>query len=401
MQISNHDRFGFYTVGEFKTYSKLEAIEHSGVSNQPVEWNFNRAKFQQFDWTQEPPGSLDFWYGERARQIRDTYDYLVLWYSGGADSHNALMSFVKNNIFIDEIAQFHNLGGDEGNKQGWLNEEVFTTSAPITQNLIQNNPIYKNTKHRLVDLYDLQKDVLTKDNNKWDYFYKVGKYLSPNALARSYMRETNPEYLSLIDQGKSVCFIYGAEKPQVEENNGKWYTVFHDCLDYAVSPRTQMLNRDWEHNEMFYWSDSLPQLVAKQSHVICRYLKGLTPDSVDNVHVSLKEPDHYPIASATVNHNRYHLLNNGLHRLIYPDWNPESIVCGKPLSLAYSSRDFWMFKDNAPDLGQRYYNYGLQHLKQLVKRANPNYWTEHKFSPESGVPYRGGMKKIINRYRFV
>ena len=204
MQTSNHDRFGFYTVGQYKTYSKLEAIEHSGVSKHPVEWNFNKHKFQQFDWMREPPGSLEFWYGERARQIRDTYDYIVLWYSGGADSHNALMSFVKNNIFIDEIAQFHNLGGDSGNKQGWLNEEVFTTSAPITQQLIQTNSIYKNTKHRLVDLYDLQKDVLTKDNNQWDYFYKVGKYLSPNALARSYMRETDPDYLSLIDQGKSV-----------------------------------------------------------------------------------------------------------------------------------------------------------------------------------------------------
>ena len=98
---SNSDRYGFYTAGSFKTYSKLEAIEHTKITGQPVEWNFNRATFEQYDWTQEPPGSLEFWYGERARQIRERYDYIVLWFSGGADSHNALMSFVKNNIFVD------------------------------------------------------------------------------------------------------------------------------------------------------------------------------------------------------------------------------------------------------------------------------------------------------------
>jgi hypothetical protein len=399
MQTSNNDRFGFYTVGDFKTYSKLEAIEHSGVTHQPVKWDFNNEKFRRFNWFKEPPGSLEFWYGERARQIRDKYDYIVLWYSGGADSHNALMSFIKNNIYIDEIAQFHNLSGEKGNKESFLNEEVFTTSAPVTQDLITNNPTYRNTKHRLVDLSELQMNVLTKDNNQWDYFYKVGTYLSPNALARSYLRETISDYRVLIEQGKSVCFIYGAEKPHIEEHNGKWYTVFRDCLDYAVSPRTQLLKRDWEHNEMFYWSDDLPQLLAKQAHVIQRYLSGITPELVDNIHVSLIKPNYFPIASVTINQLRYHLLNNGLHRLIYPDWNPESIVCGKPASLAYSARDFWMFNSSAPDIGQQYYTQGLKKMKQIVTNADPKYWFE--FDSVPGTPYKGGMETITNSYRFV
>lgn len=396
--LPNNDRFGFYTVGDFKTYSKLEAIEHSGASRQPVEWNFNRDVFDSFDWSHEPPGSLEFWYGERARQIRDKYDYIVLWYSGGADSHNALMSFVKNNIYIDEIAQFHNLGGDGGNRQGWLNEEVFATSAPITQGLIQNNPVYKHTKHRLLDLSDLQKDVLTKDNNQWDYFYKVGMYLSPNALARSYIREVVDDYRKLIDQGKKVCFIYGAEKPHIEEQQGKWYTIFQDRVDYAVSPRTQKLNRDWEHNELFYWGSDCKELLAKQAHVIRRYMSALTPESADNYHVSVTKPNHFPVASVTINNVRYHLLHNGLHRLIYPNWNPESVVCGKPPSLAYSSRDFWMFNSAAPDIGQRYYNHGLLQARQRIKNANPDYWWEFKFDPKSGQPYNGGMRNFYNRY---
>lgn len=408
MLTSNKDRFGFYTVGQFKTYSKLEAIEHSKHIQQPVEWNFNKEIFSKFDWTVEPPGSLEFWYGQRAREIREKYDYIVIWYSGGADSHNVLMSFVDNNIYVDEIAQFHNLDGEHGNKDSFLNREVFATSAPITQHLIQTNPTYKTTKHRLVDLSLLQKDLLIDKENKWDYFYKVGAYLSPNALGRSYLREKIADYQQLIDQGKKVCFVYGAEKPHVDYDNNQWYIAFRDSIDYAVSPRLQMLNRSWEHDELFYWSDSMPQIVAKQAHIVKRFLAQLTPASVDNVNVSSHDPitDEYGrkkinawYSDFVLNQVRYQLLPDGLHRLIYPHWNPESIVTLKPQSLAYSSRDTWMFDPSAPDIGQQYYNFGLLQLRQKAISTSPDYWWEFKFDPKLGIPYSGGMKFLYNKYR--
>lgn len=406
LKLHNLDQFGYYRVGDLKTYSKLEAIEHSGITHKSVEWNFNKDIFESFDWTHEPPGSLEFWYGERARQIRNEYDYIVLWYSGGADSHNALMSFVKNNIFIDEIAQFHNLGGTNGDKQSWLNEEVFATSAPLTQNLIENNPVYRNTKHRLVDLFDIQKDILLKDNNKWDYFYKVGKYLSPNAQAIGYIKESVPEYLSLIDSGKRVCFIFGAEKPMVLKNK-KWQIQFTDCVDNVISPRAQMLKRNWDFNELFYWSASLPQLIAKQAHVIRRYMLQLTPDMVDYTHITsgAAKRDCYGqfadgrniFISAEVNGVQYNLTTDGLSRIIYPYWTPGAIVCGKPLSLAFSNRDHWMFESNAPDIGQKNYTSGLLHLRQTVQKISPKYWWEWKFNRNIS-PYAGGLVPFYNTY---
>lgn len=404
---SNKDRHGYYTVGDFKTYSKLEAIELSGKIKKPLQWRFNQAEFDQFDWTQEPPGSLEFWYKKRAQQIREKYDYIVIWYSGGADSHNVLMSFVRNNIFVDEIAQYHNLDGDGGNKRTFLNEEVFETSAPITQNLIANNPIYKHTKHRLVDLSTVQAKVLNQDGNKWDYFYKIGTHPSPNALSRSYLRESVSDYQTLIDQGKRVCFIHGSEKPCVQQNNNQWYVCFSDMVDNAVNPRTQMLDRDWEHDELFYWTPDMPQLAAKQAHVVKRFLTHLTPESIDNINVSSHNQlqDEYGrrvvnswTADVTVNHVRYQLLPAGLHRLIYPDWNPDSVVSLKPASLIYSPRDTWMFNSAAPDIGQKYYHHGLLQLRQLIKKSAPEYWWEYKFDPSLGIPYSGGIKMIYNKY---
>ena len=106
MNLSNKDRYGYYTVGSYKTYSKVEALEYHAQNKHAVQWHYNPEVYNNFDWTVEPPGSLDNWYRARALQIREQYDYLVIWYSGGADSDNILNTFVKNNIFIDEIASY-------------------------------------------------------------------------------------------------------------------------------------------------------------------------------------------------------------------------------------------------------------------------------------------------------
>ena len=45
----NLDHWGFYQVGEIKTYSKIEAIEISGKIKKPIKFNFNDDVFDSFD----------------------------------------------------------------------------------------------------------------------------------------------------------------------------------------------------------------------------------------------------------------------------------------------------------------------------------------------------------------
>lgn len=406
MLDSDKDKFGFYTVGDFKTYSKVDAIEFCSKTNQSVKWNFNDEIFSQFDWTVEPPGDLEFYYAERARQIRERYDYIVIWYSGGSDSHNVLMSFVKNNIFVDEIAQFHNLSGDHGNKKGWMNHEVFSTSAPSTQHLIENNPVYKNTKHRLVDLTEIQTKLMSMEDNKWDYFYKVNNYLSMNALARGYIRDFVPDYTKLAEQKKKLCFVHGSDKPELELHNKKWFVKFSDHIDNNVSVRTQMLNRSWEHDELFYWSPDLPQLISKQAHVVRRYLDKVNPSMVDDYHLSVGEiRDKFgriqskstPVLLIEINKIKYQLLTEGLNRLIYPHWVPGVVVGQKPYSLVYSPRDAWVFGSNTPDFGQKKIHQNLVQLKQKIHHLMPEMWYEFKYDPKI-ASYSGGIKQLRNIY---
>jgi hypothetical protein len=102
------DIFGYYKVGEYKTYSKLDAILlHEKTGIHPT-WHFNDEVFSSHNWATEPPESLDELYRIRAEQIRARYDYIVVFYSGGADSTNILQTFLKNNIKIHSYVIIYN-----------------------------------------------------------------------------------------------------------------------------------------------------------------------------------------------------------------------------------------------------------------------------------------------------
>ena len=96
-------KLGFYVCNGQEFSSKIRALLYSNEVNKPVEWMFNDRVFQSYDWTVEPIETLDELYDHRAKQLRSQYDYVILSYSGGADSHNILMSFVRQGLHIDEI----------------------------------------------------------------------------------------------------------------------------------------------------------------------------------------------------------------------------------------------------------------------------------------------------------
>jgi hypothetical protein len=354
------DKFGFYQVGKFKTYSKVEAIELSNATAIPVHWNFNDEEFGLYDWTVEPAESLKELYQRRARQIRERYDYVVLWWSGGADSYTMLRAFVDQGLFVDELATFHNFGGD-GSWDTYLNSEVKRVAIPMAEKILESSP---NTKFRLVDHIDYQPDLFTIDDNKFDFLYKANAVFSPNQLARRYIREKNKDYLDLFAQGKRVCFVWGMDKPRINLEKDKRYAIrFVDIVDNSVSPVTQSLNRDWEHDEFFFWSPDAKDLLCKQGHVIMRYLKNIPLEDFNSRWLTRKGNS---LGNATVNGKTWYLTNDGCHRLVYEDWHPDTYSSGKDdFLLMWSPRDEWFLKDKQAE-HTRIYTAGLEKLADLV-----------------------------------
>ena len=152
------DKFGFYTVGDYKTYSKIEAIQLSKTTAEPSVWHFNDEVFSAANWTQDPPIDLLELYKARARQIRDNYDYIVLFYSGGSDSHNILKCWLQADCKIDEIASFYNYDATK-DKQSYLNAEITNVVIPHIELLKQHGFDFK---FRLIDISQLSLDVINE-----------------------------------------------------------------------------------------------------------------------------------------------------------------------------------------------------------------------------------------------
>lgn len=368
--VYSGDQFGFYTVGNnFKTYSKLLAIEEMRRTGQHLEWHFNEHTYKNFDWRTEPSKTLAELYRERAQRIRDSYDYVVLWYSGGADSRCVLDAFLDNDIKIDEIANFVNYEADS-DKHNVLNEEIFFNAVPHIDQILEKHP---NIKHRVVDISSIINDIYLRPDVKFDHIYNIKGIMSANSLARSYIREYVDGYKQIIDSGRRMCFLWGAEKPRLLEIDGIWNTCFLDVFS-ETNLRLQSLADQGCYDEWFFWAPDTAEIVAKQSHVLMKAMKQADslPDMLS------------PISGAHLPKNKdgRYLRNDIYHSLIYPGWRSDLIVAPKPRNLLLSERDNWFWKQNQ-ETTESVRN-AANGIKEMLRRVG-DYWLNDPQDPSRGI----------------
>ena len=86
---------GNWQVGEERFISKHQAFVRATELNTEVKFTYFDDVWDNFDRSLIGKFSLKELYKIRAQQLRDSYDYLVLYFSGGADSWNVLRSFAS------------------------------------------------------------------------------------------------------------------------------------------------------------------------------------------------------------------------------------------------------------------------------------------------------------------
>ena len=97
-------QLGYYKSGEQKFANKHQALLHATANSiQEVTYHWFDDVFDNFDRSKVGTYSLNELYLKRALQLRESYDYLILNYSGGADSWNILKLFLDNNIKLEHI----------------------------------------------------------------------------------------------------------------------------------------------------------------------------------------------------------------------------------------------------------------------------------------------------------
>ena len=358
MNSTNKDQFGYYLVGDYKTYSKIAALERANLVNIPVEWIFNDSVFSTHPWKIDTGVDIKILYKKRAEQIRNKYDYIVIWYSGGVDSFTMLNTFKENNIHVDEIAQYHAYEGEK-TWDSYLNKELELVAIPQTQEFLKKMP---HTKHRMIDLTPIINSVYDIDDNKFDFIYKSNKSFGPDQLARTYFREKVSDWQKIIASGKKLCFVWATDKPPVRHDilDDKYYLEFIDIIDGAgVGPRTQMLNRPEEHDELFYWSPDAMDLMARQGHIIANYMRNPPKEDLDSKYLTRdrfiylldlygspkvvsKNMDRR--TATKIGNDLFYLTVQGLNRLVYPDWREDTFTLGKNIGYIFGPRDRWWWE---------------------------------------------------------
>jgi len=371
----NPDKFGFYQVGDRSTYSKLEAIEWARTTNTKTEWNFNRSVFDALDWTIEPTTDLWQMYKTRARQIREAYDYVVLWYSGGSDSHNLLLAWIDDGLKIDEIATTWNYSAT-GDLHNHYNAEITNVVLPDVKKLKDSGIEFK---FRLVDISTFCIDLF----DVWDkeYEYNVNFHISPNNPAKHLFRYKIADYKNMIEAGKKLCFVWGKEKPIVRYENGKHYAQFTDSIDNTVGPYVQRnYYRGW-YDELFYWTPDYPSLAIKQAHVLKNYVNACNDITQFEPYNAKK----FQIGGYSRKFDGY-LKDAYVKTALYPRWSNDIFCNGKASSFVYSLRDDWFLNGNV-DTRSKYMQMvdsifnNIDHdanegRRNIIPHYSPQYWLE-------------------------
>jgi hypothetical protein len=345
------DDYGFYTVGDFKTYSKIEAIEISQLKNQFPHWHFNNDIFGQLNWTDEPSFSISELYQQRAVQLRLAYDYIIIMFSGGWDSTNIVQSFIDANVYPDELFTFYQ--EDDISSEQYF--EIKNYTFPRMELIAKKYPQIKLRRFESKDFYSQGiHDVDNPLNNK-DFIYLYNSIMGPNKILQDHLPKLIPSWKKLIESGKKVALVYGIDKPRVRYNN-KWIFSFQDNAFSELSPQYQKTGGIGEYREFFYWSPNAPLIPLKQAHLVKNYCSKINWTKDKNIANSFGTPVPLNLVSRAI-YQDIKLFNNFYE--------------SKPVIYTLGQRD-WNFDKDANNI-----NLEFNRIKQHLQNTIPNDWQNH------------------------
>jgi hypothetical protein len=355
--LDSLDRLGYYLVGQKKFPNKTHALLESKKSGLDISWIFNDSVYGNIDWSVPVNVPLMELYKARALQLRQQYDYLTLYYSGGADSTTVLHAFIDNNIFIDEILMWHaepyeKQTNDKDYSNRNYNSEV-KYAAMVHLDKVKNS-LDPRTKITLKDFAKTGLETLSKQDN-WYENVPLGLTLSISGILRQVSQQNDAHFLRQQDTGKSTCYIMGIDKPLVCKKGDDYYAYFQDNSAYHVmSPIDFASTNDQVTTEFFYWTPDFPEIVVKQSQLIKAHYKS-NPAII-----------HMAEQSLTTHISEY---RNIIHDAIYPREFCEPFQVEKPSTHIKRPMDdwFWRTADNRTRM-----NY-IETIQYLGQNTDPKH----------------------------
>jgi hypothetical protein len=353
-------KLGYYTVNGIEFDSKIKALTYATQNNSTPEWHFNDNEYQSYDWTIEPALTLDQLYDQRTRQLREKYDYLILSYSGGADSHNILMSFIRQGLHLDEIV-VNTM--EKGNKKSTTlsANNVQATNAAAEHDL-QTVPRLKeaaklmpNTKISICDLTDYLFDYLEGvGDESWVFDKREG--LNPAGMTRfNYLH-----FLDIrrqFDKDKTFGIIMGIEKPRCFIHKNRFVLSYSDRATNITTVAEHFKEYPNSTIEFYYWSPDALDIQCKQAHTIKKWLEAF-PQYRD-----------YWDAEKGMDFTTIRLVHERLLRtVLYTTWDNNWYQADKALGDWYSEFDQWFFDDYKDTKAAHIWKAGIDYVTDSLSK---------------------------------
>ena len=372
--LANTDRLGYYLVGWKKFYNKTQALMYAYENSFEVRWIFNDDVYSAIDWSIPIETSLMDVYKNRALQLREQYDYLILYFSGGADSGNVLYAFLENNIFIDEIVmQLPEIVKPTLNNKDTSNKnyysEVEYAAIPLLNKF--KNKIHPKTKVRYQDFAKAGLAVLEQED--WFDSNPLCMSISVSGILRQITQIKDKYTLNLYDTGKSIAFVLGVDKPLVYFDGSSYYCYFMDTSTYHYVTPVDFSDADSSEKknystEFFYWTPDMPEVIIKQAQEIKRNCE-MNPHAKFMASQTLKKhiSEYRPI----------------LHPVIYPAAVTVDFQTEKPSTKIIRPMDDWFWATASERVKHNYlgtidYLKGKTNPKHMIKNDISNGLTAHE-----------------------
>jgi len=242
-----------YNLNGVKFFNPFAAFLHGSIHDPHTfpKFDFYDHEFSAVDWTVEPPESFETLCDQRAHQLRNKYDKIILAFSGGTDSITVYNTFVRNNLHIDEI--YVSYAGID--REDYLPVSIATWL--LENHLDKTTKISIKTFHTQNDIIAYEKQILSED-----FLVNDNKRLRHQDI--KYCRPTmHQENFGHAYDNCNYCIVAGYEKPNLIRRKDGYYFRFLDTVFGGVMMRDNL--------EFFFVSLDMPQLHAKQCHMMLNH----------------------------------------------------------------------------------------------------------------------------------
>ena len=316
---------GYYSVDNIIYTHKLHALLAGTKTGKQVFWHWHN-EYNAVDWTHDSVTTVQEIYKQRALQLRNKYEWIIVSFSGGSDSWTVLNSFLANNIHVDEIfcrwpfratEKLFVPNQTDTRTENILSEWEFSVK-PVLEQIRKIHPQIKITIH------DWSDQVVTTEFSD-DYWLETQDHLNPGFGMKFNAMGDNER--TLIDLGKKTCIVFGIDKPQIWVEHNKVYCYFLDIL-----ANTRAADEPGRTVELFYWTKDMPEITHVQAREIYHHLclNTTTAKLVDRA-----EP---------WDPNKKHIWDILIRNIVYPDYNMSTFQACKDTNTIYTKLDSWMDK---------------------------------------------------------